>query len=80
MTEKYERKNKREVQLEATIKTLNVEIQDKCEDIAQIEASFKALENEYKFLQADKTKTEKISNIINEEKVVAVGDINKLKK
>lgn len=38
------------------------------------------LEDELKALQADKNKTEKITNIIKEEKVMAVGDINKLKK
>ena len=59
---------------------MNEDIERKNEEIVELEATFKMLENDLKSLQADKSKSEKITNIINEEKVMAVSDINKLKK
>ena len=59
---------------------MNEDFERKNEEIVELEATFKMLENDMKSLQADKSKSEKITNIINEEKVMAVSDINKLKK
>ena len=59
---------------------MNEDFERKNEEIVELEATFKMLENDLKSLQADKSKSEKITNIINEEKVMAVSDINKLKK
>jgi DNA-directed RNA polymerase specialized sigma54-like protein len=45
-----------------------------------MEGNYKNMENDFKLLQADKFKHEKITTIISEEKDLAKNDINKLKK
>lgn len=45
-----------------------------------MEGVYKNLQNDFKLLQADKFKNQKITTIISEEKDLAKNDINKLKK
>lgn len=80
MQEKLDKSKKRETELEQMLKNLSHELDERNQEIVDLQADFKTLENDYKLLQADKSKHEKITTIISEEKDNIKNDISKLKK